>query len=249
MSRVFLTGDTHIPIDIHKLTSKHFPMGKTFTKDDYVIILGDFGLIWNYKETGKYVASNPADTRWSNDELYWKKWLESKPWTTLFIDGNHENFDRLNMYPVTEWHGGKVHRISDKIIHLMRGQVYTINERTFFTFGGASSTDRGQTTGTAEQDRGICWWDAEIASESEMQEATQNLKRHDFKVDYILTHCLPVEMLMRLNLFGYDITSSFLGEVKYKTTYHEWYCGHYHVDRCIGENTQVLYNTVKELEM
>ena len=50
MSRIFLTGDTHIPIDISKLNSKNFPEGKNLTKDDYVIVLGDFGLLWNYKE-------------------------------------------------------------------------------------------------------------------------------------------------------------------------------------------------------
>ena len=37
-------------------------------------------------------------------------WLDCKFFTTLFVDGNHENFDRLYEYPVEEWHGGKVHK-------------------------------------------------------------------------------------------------------------------------------------------
>ena len=45
----------------------------------------------------------------------------------VFIDGNHENYDRLSAYPVTEWRGGKVHRIADNILHLMRGQVFEID--------------------------------------------------------------------------------------------------------------------------
>ena len=27
-------------------------------------------------------------------------WLDGKAFTTLFVDGNHENFDRLYAYPV-----------------------------------------------------------------------------------------------------------------------------------------------------
>ena len=43
---IFLTGDTHIPIDVSKLNTKNFPEQKNLTSDDYVIILGDFGLYW-----------------------------------------------------------------------------------------------------------------------------------------------------------------------------------------------------------
>ena len=86
MSRVFITGDLHGNIDIKKLNSKNFPEGNSLTKEDYVIICGDFGLVWNN----------------SAEELYWRKWLDEKPWTTLFVDGNHENFNLLNDYPICE---------------------------------------------------------------------------------------------------------------------------------------------------
>ncbi|WP_260504042.1 hypothetical protein [Paenibacillus illinoisensis] len=72
------------------------------TKDDYVIIVGDFGLIWDG----------------SNEDRYWLKWLDkTKSFTTLFLDGNHENFDLLEQYPVENWNGGKVHRINKSVIH------------------------------------------------------------------------------------------------------------------------------------
>ena len=41
-----------------------------------------------------------------------------------------------------KWHGGKVHKINDSIIHLMRGQVYNIDNNNIFTFGGAASVDK-----------------------------------------------------------------------------------------------------------
>ena len=41
------------------------------------------------------------------EEKYNLKWLEDKPFTTLFVCGSHENFDQLYNYPVEEWKGGK----------------------------------------------------------------------------------------------------------------------------------------------
>ncbi|NUU74615.1 metallophosphoesterase family protein [Paenibacillus xylanilyticus] len=102
--------DIHGTISANKrFNSKNFPQQKQLTKDDYLIITGDFGLIWDG----------------SKENQYWLKWLDkTKPFTTLFIDGNHENFDLLEEYPVEIWNGGKVHRINDSVIHLMRGQVF-----------------------------------------------------------------------------------------------------------------------------
>lgn len=111
----YITGDLHGEYDIHKLSSKRFPMGNNLTRDDYLIICGDFGLVWNN----------------GNSEMYWRDWLNNKPWTTLFVDGNHENFPLLNRYPITKQWGGKVHQIEDNIYHLMRGQVFEINGKTF----------------------------------------------------------------------------------------------------------------------
>ena len=80
----------------------------------------------------------------------------------LLTVSNHDNFDLLESYPVTEWNGGKVHMITDSVIHLMRGQVYNIDGVSIFTCGGAMSIDRGTATGTAERDHknGI-WWPQE----------------------------------------------------------------------------------------
>lgn len=42
---VYITGDTHgCSKDISKLNNKCFVEGKTLSKEDYIIILGDFGL-------------------------------------------------------------------------------------------------------------------------------------------------------------------------------------------------------------
>ena len=64
-------------------------------------------------------------------EKYWLDWLDNKNFTTLFVDGNHENFTRLYNYPVEEWHGGKVHKIRDSVIHLMRGEIFDIDNKKY----------------------------------------------------------------------------------------------------------------------
>ncbi len=124
---IYVTGDIHGGFDIHKLSSKELrSAGLRIKKDDYVIVCGDFGLVWDNKP----------------EERYWRKWFDEKPWTTLFVDGNHENFELLNTYSVEEWHGGRIHRISEKTIHLMRGNVFSLEGASFFTFGGAASHDK-----------------------------------------------------------------------------------------------------------
>ena len=109
MPIIWVTGDTHGDW-IHRVNMDSFPEQREMSKDDYVIILGDFG-IW----------------RDSPQQRWYLNWLEERNFTTLFIDGNHENYDILDSYPVEEWHGGKVHFIKPSIIHLMRGQVFDID--------------------------------------------------------------------------------------------------------------------------
>ena len=63
---------------------------KKIAKDDYVIVCGDFGGVWTFEEE-------------SNREKETLNWLNNKNFTTLFVDGNHENYTRLyNDYLVEE---------------------------------------------------------------------------------------------------------------------------------------------------
>ena len=154
-------------------------------------------------------------------------------------------FDRLAKYPVEEWHGGKVQKISDNIIHLMRGQYYDIDGKTFFTMGGARSTDRGITTGTEEYDRGKWWWDAEMPTEEEFEKAKKTLEEHGNKVDFILTHEIPFQFRHQLG-FGSDRMSDFLGEIKDNVDFLYWFCGHYHCDTDYS-NISILYRRIMEI--
>ena len=123
------------------------------TERDYVIICGDCGICW----------ADDTEFQYNCD------WLSRLPFTLLFVDGNHENHTMLTDYPVELWKGGKVHHIvKDKIIHLMRGQVFTLEEKKFFTFGGAYSIDKAYRT------EGISWFPEEIPTRKEYEEGWRN---------------------------------------------------------------------------
>ena len=120
---VLVTGDCHG--NFARFEQKHFSEQANMTKDDTVIIAGDFGGVWF------------GDSR--DDETL--DWLERLPFTLAFVCGNHENYDALERYPVDEWHGGRVHRIRPHVLHLMRGQIFELEGCRFFTMGGAKSHD------------------------------------------------------------------------------------------------------------
>lgn len=207
---IFITGDTHGELDISKLNTRRFPEQKKMTKDDYVIVCGDFGFPW-----GGWHAQTDA---------YWLKWLDEKPFTTLFVDGNHENFNLLNQLPEEDWNGGKIHRVSQSVFHLMRGYVFELQNATFFTFGGAESTDKAWRTPY------VSWWPEERPSQAEIDRALTTLDAHNWQVDYVLTHAAPAGLLHGHPYRTPDATSDLLEHIRQHLKFRRWYFGHYHTD-------------------
>ena len=227
MSRFFVTGDLHATNDMHKLSTKAFEEQYDLTKDDYVIICGDFGGVWYGDKSDKYIQD----------------WLESKSFTTLWVDGNHECFPLLADYEVVEWNGGKVQFITPTVIHLMRGQVYTIDGIKFFTMGGASSHDKEYRV------LGKSWWLEEMPSDEEYAEALSNLDKNDWKVDIVLSHCAPDSIQAKINpSYEHDKLTNFFETIKDDLTFQAWFFGHYHTNKVIDSKYCVLYEQIVELE-
>lgn len=247
--KIFVTGDCHR--EFIKFSKKSFPVQNELDKDDYMIICGDFGGIWDESET--------------REEKWWLDWLDSLSFTVLFVDGNHENFDRLNAYPVSQWCGGKVHKIRESVIHLMRGQVYELHGHTIFTMGGASSHDISG--GILDKDapdfkerkkeldagwepyriKHISWWEEELPNEEEYEEARRNLEKYEYKVDYIISHCCATgtqDILAGKGLFVNDSLNRFFEGIKNKCTFKKWYFGHYHDNINVSEHEVLLYDKI-----
>ncbi len=228
---IYLTGDTHGTIEIGKLSRANLAVERVEPDEgDFVIILGDFGLVF-------------APDGQSAEERWWLKWLDEKPWTTLFVDGNHENFARLNALPEEEWRGGRVHRVSESVLHLMRAQIFEIDGRSFFTMGGAASHDR------QFRKEGRSWWPEELPSEEELARADAALDGCGRRVDYVLTHCAPTLVQGRINpTFLPDRLTEYLQHVRDTTAFGRWYFGHYHVDREYDDGFCALYDCVVPIE-
>jgi len=220
---IYITSDIHGSHDIQKLNTTIFPEQKNLTKKDYVIILGDFGLTWDESE----------------DRKYWLKWLNDKNFTTLFLDGNHENFDLLYKYPVVEFLGGKTHQLRDSIYHLMRGEIFTINGLKFFAFGGGISIDK------AYRVEGKSWWRQEVPNYAEIENGFINLEKVNNIVDVVLTHAAPSDISLQIieaHHAEVDEVTKILDAFKCKIFCKKWFFGHHHIDRVIDDKFQVLYN-------
>ena len=218
---IYATGDCHG--NFRRFQPEYFPEQAGMTKNDMVIIAGDFGGVWF------------GDSR--DDETL--DWLERLPFTLAFVCGNHENYDALERYPVAEWHGGKVHRVRPHVLHLMRGQIFELESYRFFTMGGAKSHD------TNHRINHISWWRQELPSDEEYIEALQNLERYNWQVDYIITHCAPTSIALAGSRHNEaDRLTDFLQEVQERAKYHYWLFGHYHDNKAIDEKHILLWEQI-----
>lgn len=248
---LFVTGDTHA--DFTRFSAKRFEEQKEMTRDDIVIICGDFGGVWDD----------------SDEERWWLKWLSEKPFTICFVDGNHENMDMLygDKFEVVDFHGGKAHKIRDNIYHLMRGYVFEFEGKKFFAFGGASSHDihdgiLDRTDFATEEDfkttykmwiwlekcfrvNHVSWWKEELPSQDEMDFGLKTLEEHGYEVDYVITHSLPQEVNSMLGFRDPDtITMYFNGLLRKGLKFNQWFAGHLHINERVLGKFNILYEDI-----
>jgi hypothetical protein len=239
MSRLFVFGDTHGSLlDSSCITTEKWPESKSLTKEDVNIQLGDFGWVFHDMFTDKSQEYNLDQ-------------FAGRRWTCAILPGNHDNYDIIESLPLIEKWGGKVRVMkreaerppiykgkktknksnAGELFFLERGEVYTINGKTFWVMGGALSIDR------AKRVQGFDYWLRETPSYSEMRYGMDNLDKVNWKVDYVLTHTCPVSIMewllkiKQINTIQYmDHTSNYLEEVLKSITFKEWHFGHFHKD-------------------
>ena len=85
---IYITGDTHG--EFGRFSNKRMrKQGLELGENDFVIVCGDLGLCWAKDKTFTYNCKNFAE----------------KKYTTLWIQGNHENYDMIEEYPIEGWQG------------------------------------------------------------------------------------------------------------------------------------------------
>lgn len=229
---LYFTGDLHGEYSRYLCLERY--TGEKLTGDDFLFVCGDYGFLFYPVGSNEYTEQQ----RQLNE-------IEKLPYTTLFCDGNHENFDLLESYPVEVWNGGKVHRIRSNILHLMRGQVYNIDGTKVFSMGGAYSIDKYM------RQSGYSWWSQERPNNDEYKEASANLVAAENNVDIIISHTAPREIIYRMgrvpDMHDAELTG-FLEWIMYEVSFKKWYFGHWHIDQVITDKVRAIYFDVVRYE-
>lgn len=226
---VYVTGDLHG--EWERFKSKEM---RKLKAGDTLLVCGDFGFIWDGSRRERSVLKKMADL----------------PFTIAFVDGCHENFDLLESYPILKWKGGSVHKIAENIVHLRRGHIFTIEERTYFAFGGGHSQDYEYRADTEN------WWRQERPSQQEIAAAIHRLSEHGNKIDYVITHeppaslkdCLSVDVGQRLEVHA------FFEDMIRACVYRKWFFGKCHINKYIPVKFYAVFDkilpvTVKNTDM
>ena len=133
----------------------------------------------------------------------------------------------------------------------MRGEIFTLNQKKFFTFGGASSHDiedgiiimdkegkwRQKEKHYRQMGKGryriknLTWWETELPTQEELEHGLENLERNDY-----------------LNKgYSRDILTEYFDEIAEKVSFQKWFFGHYHEDRQISEKYILLYKQIMKI--
>lgn len=225
---IYITGDTHG--DIERFQDKSL---KKLTAEDIIIVCGDFGFIWQGGEKERKTL----------------KALAKKKYTIAFIDGAHENFGRLRSYAQEQWNGGTIHRVANNIIHLMRGQYYTIGSTTVFTMGGGESEE-------SEMNGEDAWSGGSLPDTSELVMGAANIDLHGGKVDVIISHEPSSKIKSILSdqdklgtMASINALNAFLEQLSENADYKKWYFGSFHIDKRITSKITAVYSDIIPLEI
>ena len=210
--RVMFLGDTHADLRFVNAATD-FAVTQSA---DVIVQAGDFG-VWDHIQAGVDFLDG-VDARLQQKD----KWL-------IFVDGNHENFERL--YGVYDLDLGTGFRpVRERILHAPRGHVWGMGGLNFLAFGGASSIDGPDGPGWWPQARGVGngWWPEERITESDVYEAFINIA--GAPIDVIIAHDCPIEVDIP-GISGYpagDACREAVSEVMHVARPQLLVCGHYH---------------------
>lgn len=223
---IFITGDTHGDRD--RLSRWHL---RKLQEGDTLIICGDFGFLWDDSQAEQNFLQN----------------LGKRKYNVCFIDGTHENFELLNNYEISQWNGGKVHKIYGNLYHLMRGQIFEIEGKKIFTMGGGESSD-------VDIRRDVnAWSKDEIPTQEELLEGAENLEVANYDMDVIVTHEPPLKVKSFLNLNENEMLrvtalNAYFEELASNCKFKKWFFGSLHIDKYISGTHRAIFKDIINIE-
>lgn len=228
MSNLYFCGDTHHSLDIDKLKPENFQVQESMTKDDVLVVLGDWGGIWYGDKRDKKILD----------------WWESRPWTTFVLAGNHDNYAEIEKLPLVEKFGAPARKVSSSVFVAETGNIYNILGYKCLCVNGADSIDRIWRT------EGIDWWSQEAITQDDVNKALISLAKVNDRVDLVLSHTGGTEVVKTL---GFEIMPSdewldVIMSAIHSDCEYLHLCAHYHKDKVVNDNTKILYDDILMLE-
>lgn len=215
---IYVTGDIHGDYDA--LSERQLNKLK---KGDKLIVTGDFGFIWDN----------------SKNELNNLKKLAKKKYDILFVEGAHENFEKLREYPEADLYQGKGYKIERNIYCLKRGEIYTIDGKSVFALGGGLPPYEDE----PQQDS------PSMPTDDELKYAVDNIQDHHRRVDLIITHEAPASVKRMIDRSAtVNDLNIFLDTVMKNTRYGKWFFGALHQDRAVSDNLICVFEEVYKVE-
>ena len=169
--RILLLGDTHRNTTFVANAFKAAAQNEC----EQIVQLGDFGYGWQWLQLDETLAVCKFSAVVSI-------LVEKTGIGFSFIDGNHENFDKLESLP-PQADGRR--EVAPSVFHLPRGHRFSIGDTTFLCCGGGVSLDRlGRTSG-------VSWWEREAITKSDVERCGREA------VDVLLAHDMPIQCGIR----------------------------------------------------
>lgn len=218
---IYVTGDLHG--EIGRFQSDGM---KQLRKGDTLLVCGDFGFVWDGSAAEKKLLQK----------------LGKKKYQILFVPGCHDNYDLLREYPEVEFAGGRARQISGGVYELLWGEIYTVEDKRIFAFGGGVSEDEHL------REEGKTWWREELPAEEEYETAIERLSEYENEVDYIVTHDASGAMKQFLNMEQQDSElgkiHAFLNVISKRVKFEAWFFGRYHQDKLIPPRYYAMFQSV-----
>lgn len=219
---IYITGSMHGDMEcFHDGRFKHLKKGDT------LIAVGNFGFLW---KGGKKEQAN-------------LKWIGKRKYQVLFVEGWYENYDELEQYETVDFAGGKARKISGNLMQLMRGNVYHIEDKSIFAFGGGESPDRD------DRIKAGTWYEHELPTAEEFNFGLDNLEAEHNRVDYILTHEAPwnVKRFLDLDEIDKNLHQFYFDQLEEHIQYRHWFCSSLMQDKVIPPLYTCIYRRVVRL--
>lgn len=220
---IYITGDTHGDISRFKSSSAH-----KIKKGDTLIICGDFGYVWNE----------------SAAEMKTMNWLSRRNYEILFVEGAHENYQLLAKFPIVDYKGGKARKIANNIYQLLRGEIFKIEDKKIFAFGGGDDEEMDLMDLPETNDF------KRLPSDEEIERARKNIQENGSEVDYFITYDVGFKMraMLKMDSSLFNNLHAFLFEAGNMCKYDKWFFGCYHMDKLIPPSYYAVYQKIINAE-